>query len=174
MFKTHTNYEAHCGGTACRNTVLDANLSRYFSEDVTAWFSTPAEAFQAAWDANWAVADGKLLCRDCAPASADADTDEPVAKRMLTSVTTWTFHCDTCGGAYVDGESGTDAVLWERTLHEHTLEVLADCGWTVVETTPFQPEATLFGPRAKRTWEAVCGTCNAETAFRDRLAAATA
>jgi hypothetical protein len=172
MFKQHTHYEATCAGPACANALLDANLSRYYSEDVPEQFQSAEEASQGAADAGWAVVDGKLLCDGCVPDELEGDTAE-VTTSMLTAFTTWTFHCDTCDDGYTDGESGDDVRLYNRVLDEWTLGILADLEWEVTETTPTQAE-TLFdlSGGAKRTWEAVCGECIAETAYRERLAAA--
>jgi hypothetical protein len=172
MFKQHLHYEATCAGPGCTNALLDANLSRYYSDNVPEQFHNAEEAGRAAADARWAVVDGKLLCDGCVPDDLVDDTAE-VTTTMLTAYTTWTVHCDTCQEAYVDGESGDDVHLYNRVLDEWTLDGLAYAEWEVTETTPTQSEALFDVPGgAKRTWEATCGECIAETAWREQLAAA--
>jgi hypothetical protein len=172
MFRTRTRYEAAC--KACGARLLDESLTRYFGDDVSLWISDPKDVPALAGDdaaIAWAVVDGKLRCADCA--SADADV-KPVPVEALTSVTTWTFHCDTCTGAYTEEESDADAVLYDPVLYEYTHRVMEARGWTVVETTAIQPDNILVDiPGApKRTWEATCEACIAENAWSERLAAA--
>ncbi|PRY53512.1 hypothetical protein [Glycomyces artemisiae] len=175
MFDTATYYQASCGGAGCTAALLDANLSRYYSDDEPESFDSPEQATEAAAAAGWAVVDGKLLCVECTPADVVADDDPWVTVAMLTATVYWTVHCETCAAGYTDGESGTEVQLYEPVLDQWTLQALADLEWEVVETTPVQHE-TLFGPEAApgRTWATTCDDCVAEAAFRDRLAALAA
>ena len=173
MFQTQTHYEAACIGIACATKLLDAN-SRYYREDIPEAFDDRDDATEAAVDAGWAVIDGKLLCEDCTPEDAVVDDEDDLLVTVgITAVTTWTIHCGTCKGAYFDAETGSEVHLYERTLHEYTLQALTYSEWEVTETTQVQ-QATLFGPAAApgRTWKATCDECIAETAWRERLVAA--
>lgn len=175
MFQTQTHYEAACTGIACTTKLLDAN-SRYYSEDVPEAFDSRDAATEAALDAGWAVIDGKLTCSDCTPEDAVVDDEDDLLVLVgITADTTWTIHCGTCNGAYIDGETGSEVHLYERMLHEWTLQALAELDWEVTETTPIQPDNVLIefpGAPTTRTWTATCGECIAEAAWRERLAVA--